>query len=279
MATVDEEYEFASQEFRVESTGASDIAWMAGVYFDTIDVVEVFHSNGMSHTGMGMSFRTDTAEEQDSWSVFGEVEFSLGDTVVAKVGGRYTDVKKSISYAQSVSTFDGTIDNPPLVLLNPDRLPAEFKDLDRTDDAFTPSLVVEWRPADDQMYYFSYRNGFKGGGYNHEPFPPGDERSEYEFDEETVDAYELGGKLGLLEGSATLNFALFWQDYEDLQVQSFDPTLDGGTGGFILGNAGKSRSRGAETRIQLGCIRLLDSAGQSRVPGFGVHRLSGRPML
>jgi iron complex outermembrane receptor protein len=55
-----------------------------------------------------------------------------------------------------------------------------------------------------------------------------------------VFSYELGAKMGLLEGAATLNFAVFRMEYEDLQVSSLVGDV------FVVGNAGKAISQGIE---------------------------------
>ncbi len=60
------------------------------------------------------------------------------------------------------------------------------------------------------------------------------------FDDETVLAYERGGLLGLLDGAAELNLAIFRMVYDDLQVSSLVGDV------YVVGNAGEAISQGVE---------------------------------
>ena len=56
------------------------------------------------------------------------------------------------------------------------------------------------------------------------------------FNDETVLAYEFGAKMGLLDGAAELNLAIFRMEYDDLQVGDV----------YVVGNAGEAISQGVE---------------------------------
>ena len=60
---------------------------------------------------------------------------------------------------------------------------------------WTPKFGIDWRPADDQLYYASYSKGFKSGGFNDLSVinPP--------FDPEYVKSYEIGAKTEWLDNT------------------------------------------------------------------------------
>ena len=89
------------------------------------------------------------------------------------------------------------------------------------------------------MIYASYSKGSKGGGFD-EQLTSGNP-DDWEFDDEKVNAYELGAKISFLERRANLNIAFFRSKYSDLQVSAFD-----GIAGFVVGNAAQATSRGIE---------------------------------
>ncbi len=84
-----------------------------------------------------------------------------------------------------------------------------------------------WTPkldfTDQTLVYGSYAHGYKAGGAN----PPG---AVFDFTEgvepdhpltfkpEFIDAFELGSKNTLLDGSLTLNADIFYYNYEDYQI-------------------------------------------------------------
>ncbi len=87
------------------------------------------------------------------------------------------------------------------------------------------------------MLYASYSEGFKAGGFDaraNNPFS-------FEFENEEADSYELGSKSRLFGGRLEVNAALFFTDYQDLQVSQFDGAL-----GFNVGNARKTEVMGLE---------------------------------
>jgi iron complex outermembrane receptor protein len=75
-----------------------------------------------------------------------------------------------------------------------------------------------------------YSTGYRAGGFNAQSTPayfaPG-------YDQEEVEAWEIGMKSDFLDGRARLNIALFDNEYTDLQVeqartpQVFVDTLNG----------------------------------------------------
>jgi iron complex outermembrane receptor protein len=107
-----------------------------------------------------------------------------------------------------------------------------------TETDWSPELTLSWDVNADTMLYVRGAQGHKGGGFNSATV--GQDASDRTFDDETVTGFELGGKLRLLGGTAALNFALFHQEFKDLQTSTWVGD------GFDVGNAGKSRSRGLE---------------------------------
>jgi outer membrane receptor protein involved in Fe transport len=115
------------------------------------------------------------------------------------------------------------------------------------------------------MIYASYTTGFKSGGFdvraNAHPDPTINNafnitsdasttpptvtvrpiEGTFEFEEEEVTNYEIGGKFVLAEGAAELNIALFRSDFTNMQTSQFD----GGVS-FNVTNAGVATVQGLE---------------------------------
>jgi outer membrane receptor protein involved in Fe transport len=91
------------------------------------------------------------------------------------------------------------------------------------------------------MGYFTWSRGIKSGGYdarsNNAPATGGS----FEFDDEEAESIEVGAKFVLADGAADLNVALYYTDYDQLQVSAFDGVL-----GFNVGNAARAVTSGAE---------------------------------
>jgi iron complex outermembrane receptor protein len=108
----------------------------------------------------------------------------------------------------------------------------------RKTDNWSPTVNLQWDYSDSGMAYARFSRGYKSGGFN-AALVDGN-ADIFEFDDEEADTYELGIKMELADGAATLNAAVFYTEFGDRQVSSFTET------GFVVGNAAESTSQGFE---------------------------------
>ena len=229
---ISETAEQLSQELRLQSTGSDRLEWMVGIYFDA---EEISTTNLATIPRVNLALNNNMRKQtSDSWSVFGSLRFALTDTLSAKIGGRYADVTKEADYERSVWALP-----PGSPTLGPQVVNFVLLD-EREDSEFTPDVTLEWRPVDGHMYYASYKEGFKAGGFDHSTGSPDLDR--FRFEPETIESYELGGKWSLLDGRMIAAVAIFRGDVEDLQVTA----LLNGEPGFQTTNAAKARTEGLE---------------------------------
>jgi outer membrane receptor protein involved in Fe transport len=79
-------------------------------------------------------------------------------------------------------------------------------------DAFSGRVVLDWQIAPDLLAYASYARGYKPGGLNSAA------STNPIYDREDLNAFEIGLKSLLADGSLLLNVAAFYNDYNDLQL-------------------------------------------------------------
>ncbi|WP_262503976.1 TonB-dependent receptor [Sphingosinithalassobacter sp. CS137] len=106
---------------------------------------------------------------------------------------------------------------------------------ERNEDKITGTAVLSYKPTDDLLVYASYSRGYKAGGFNLDrsalkspilPFSLAGGASlvsNLQFDEETVDAYEIGAKYST--GPFSLNLAAFRQEFSNFQLNTFNGTV------------------------------------------------------
>ncbi len=128
---------------------------------------------------------------------------------------------------------------------------------ERETDQWLPMANAQWDASEDSMLYATWSRGFKSGGFTGaddgepggvtqatwscEPPPPGQEwtpperwtpgercyydvtvpNEDFEYDDEEVEAFEVGGKHTLLGGAMTFNWAAYYTEYDDLQTSIF----------------------------------------------------------
>ena len=118
-------------------------------------------------------------------------------------------------------------------------VPGGARNEDRSFERVLPRGSLAYRCCDDFKTYFSAARGFKAGGFNLTS-PVGSES----YGTETSWTYEVGAKSQWLDDRVTANAAVFYVDWDDMQLSQFDPLA----GGFIS-NAGESTSHGIELEL------------------------------
>ncbi len=223
----DEEHDQFSQELRLESIGDGSIDYILGVFYQTeeIDHVQNFDFDTAQAIADGFPLppfvgRTqfDLTQDTDSYAAFGQITWHATDRLRATLGLRYTSDEKDLDFTR---TTTGTLPFPTYSLSD-----------SRKDSDTTPSFNVQYDLGDDTMIYASFSQGFKSGGFDFE--------SGEDFEEETVDAWEVGVKSTLADGSVELNASYFRSEFSDLQVAAWNGTA------FETGNAAEATTEGLE---------------------------------
>jgi iron complex outermembrane receptor protein len=106
--------------------------------------------------------------------------------------------------------------------------------------------------SDAIMGYVSYNRGYKSGGFN----TSAPANAQTPVLPEIVDAYEIGAKTELLDRRATANIALFYNDFNDLQVQTLQAAATGGVAA-VLTNAANSKIKGVDAEFRFAATRRL----------------------
>ncbi len=215
--------------------------------------------------------------ESDTYAVFAQATWNVTDAVRLTLGGRYTVEEKDASRRLDlVNNETGTINpgfgpsgapNDDLAALITGRIAfgQDYESLglldqqlggalsaslgvpllthnlqeDRDEDFFTPTIIAEWDVTFDTMLYANVSRGYKAGGFDYQG-ALGDPGS-FEYEEESLDSFEVGFKTNFADGAAELSGAVFFNKYDDLQVSVFDGFVS-----FVVDNAAEAEAWGVE---------------------------------
>ena len=220
--------------------------------------------------------RTETS------SVFADFTFDFTPQLSLSVGGRYTwDQRKSFVFKQNYlggPNFGASPDwgGNPIAFGAPAtnfRGEANFK-------RFTPRASLAFKPSADHMFYVSYSEGFKGGGFDPRgsatsaPDVNNDGIRSYQeiynylsFDPEVVKSYEIGWKGSAFDKRLTWALDGFYSDYTNVQIPGSVACTVGGVASFcgITTNAAKARIKGIELETNAVLARGFAGAGSNIV--------------
>ncbi|MDX3775074.1 TonB-dependent receptor [Chromatiaceae bacterium AAb-1] len=126
---------------------------------------------------------------------------------------------------------------------------------------FSPRLGVEYKYSRELMYYASYTNGFKSGGFDMRANMAINPNADEPYQEETVDTYEFGVKSEWFNQRLRLNAAAFLSKYDDMQVtvqRSVETSPGTVTVASQVLNAASADIQGLELEAQLAVTRDFD---------------------
>ncbi len=213
-----------SQEIRLTSADSGRLSWLAGTYFldqdaQRLDIGTVPALGGELLNIFERSGRQDLA-------VFGELGWKFTDRLEGVIGGRWYRIERD--------------------LVGVGKVPAgEFERAVEGDTSdFVAKASLAFDVNEQTMVYGQVSEGFRPGQFNTVPAVElcG---ARTLIDSDSLVNYEAGLKSRFRDGRVTLNVTAFHIDWDDMQVDTFDPDLDA-CGFVVLENAGSATSDGLE---------------------------------
>ena len=255
---IESEQDQVSQEFRLASAADDSLRWILGAYYFQEDKKG---STGPTFaTGMGtMLVRSEAEFDNTTYSGYFDVEYDISDSFTLKGGYRYSweNVSgQSVTLMAWESTLGGIDITTPSFSGGPlpemsemvpvaiaAGVPVTFNDdggagpqrvifvggplappanIDDTDfNEWGGKFGADWRPVDDVLVYAQWSRGFKAGRFPDAPMAVMNGFGDTPIEPEIVEAYEVGVKSDFAEGRARLNAAIFFNDYQDQQLNQF----------------------------------------------------------
>ena len=209
----------------------------------------------------GLNANTVGDVDTETWSLFADFTYDINDTVSLSLGGRFTSDERSSQVLRRSFTggFSPTFGGSAVVFATTSNFKGKAEDTE-----FSPRASISWQPNDEHHMYLSYSEGFKGGSFdpraqtsgapdldNDGTVTPDEIFAFMRFEPETVKSYEVGLKSSLLDNRLNTSIAVFFGDYEDVQIPgsvAFDTDGDGVNDTFagVTTNAGKADLPGIE---------------------------------
>ena len=221
-STTSSEQDQWSNELRYNGTfGSLDVT--TGFYYFTQDVA---YTERRFILGGLQNFFGGGAQDHDVLGIFGQFDYNVSDALTLILGGRWTREEKSaeISNIRANGNIAATVFGVPGCGVVEGTCPIDFTDSESWSN-FTPKVGFQWNAREDLNVYGHWTQGVRSGGYNFRntsttTFDPGP------FNEETVNAFEVGFKAQPADGRVTLNAAVYYNDINDMQreINLADPT-------------------------------------------------------
>ncbi|MDE2304081.1 MAG: TonB-dependent receptor [Gammaproteobacteria bacterium] len=236
-----------SHEVRLQSKPGGTTHWTAGLYYEqTKDRYSYFYTMpGINFQGSQAAsyisyyggnplpeewYSSDSRQDNHQVAAFGELTQDLTSRWSLTFGLR--DFRSRFSAG---SLWGGYFYQPkvPSGVANGSSSKIDYK------------AGVNFQATPTSLYYFSYAQGFRDGGFNTEAncYPKGVPAS---FSPDTLDSYELGWKLLFKDGRYRWNGAVYYMPWKGYQAAVYDLSICPNT---FNANIGDARVYGAETNF------------------------------
>jgi len=225
-----------THELRISSSEGERVNFVAGLFFDDIETtVDTnfyvpgsigFFAPNSPHSqstmvnpnprALGITFMNDAIRAEEQFAVFGEITFDITEKFSITGGARYYDLETSLVGSSNFATPCDPIDVPcgadadgdggrSYDVIFADDLPLKESDT-------ILKGIISYRQSDDTLFFFTYSEGFRPGGFNRTEGVP----LTYVSDE--VTNYEFGWKSTLFDGTLRFNGSIYKIDWDGLQV-------------------------------------------------------------
>ncbi len=271
-----------SQELRAASSDpAARLRWTAGLYYsrqkDVLDqTVDTIGVGAVLGTGTDIVYHGNTGTRTTQYAAFGDLTYALLPRLDANVGVRLFRVEQSVD-----TTGDG--------LLNGGHTHASGSS---REDGVNPKIGLSYRVTDDDLIYGSATKGYRPGGSNPFAVAPGLCGADLKalglsavptgYQSDKLWTYEAGSKNQFLDRKLTLNGAVFYTDWQNIQQKVFLPSC----GFSFTGNVGAATVKGAELSAEYEVVEGLTLSGTASYADAQITRTSpgvsarvGQPVL
>ena len=239
-----------SHELRLSSKPGGSTHWTAGLYWEqTRDIYSDFYAYpGINFNGQAaqtvLSYYEGATPLPGEWysysnqrtdnhqfATFGEITQDLTKQWSVIVGLRY------------FKSHDSTSDDWSGYFYQPkEPTPTESVSFSKV----TYKAGINYKYSDSALFYFSFAQGFRDGGFNTSA-GPANPLVPATYQPDTLDSYEIGWKTVMDGGRFLFNGAVYYMPWKNYQTAVFDLAIDPVT---FNANIGDARIYGIESNIE-----------------------------
>ncbi len=228
-----------SHEFRLASTGKTDLTWVAGLYLfsEKGNIDATFTNPALANQfgagNPGVRIIQDPVNSRSN-AVFGQATYSLSPALRLTAGLRTTADEKSRD--GRTTNIAGTFNAPSLV----NKAKVSYNQT-------TWKVGADYDLARNVLVYANVATGYKAGGY----FDGSNAAGDNTYRPELLTSVEAGVKGRFLDNRLRLSAAVFSYDYKDLQVSYVTVNPLSNQIGTITTNAARAKNAGLEVEAKM----------------------------
>ena len=250
---LEQEYDQFSQELQAVGLTLDDrLEYVAGIFYFQDDAeqdgIQFFFPLDLANPfPLAAASSPNFKAENESLAVYSQFAYTppiLEERLKMTAGARYTLEQREVEFltrngipGQGIDSLYPAVDDQGLPLYG-NRFDEDY-------DQLTWLLNASYRWTDDLSGYASISTGYRSGGFNGRAVSFATQSTPY--DEETLTNYELGLKSEWWDRRVRLNIALWYAEFDDIQIPVFVPSTTSASTQVV--NAGSAERWGSEVEL------------------------------
>ena len=260
-----------TQEFRIATPADKRVRMQAGVYYDKAKVFadNVFYYEGAAAQGYigqragggdiitdyirpdGGVYFNDAERGESQFALFGEASIDITPKLTLTAGIRWysqeVSLRGSVNCGGAFSTKAGVLPNGHTCGSGNYAVSLAGKS-PSTEKGTTPKVTLSYKPNDDMLFFATYSQGYRPGGFNRRGGPSRDPNFTipFTYQSDGVTNYEFGWKMQFANNTVRWNGSAFLIDWTGIPVSIYSPRISNST--FVL-NGPDARVKGITTDL------------------------------
>jgi iron complex outermembrane receptor protein len=283
------QHQFSEELQAVGTAFDSRLNYSAGVYY--------FNEGGFIHdypvfSGGLLQIDGNNNLDTSSYAAYSHVDYKVTDQIGLTIGARYSiEHKEFEGFQTDQNALNYKLANcfpvtPVCQALLGFPVPGQplryFPAGVNTQNfyIFNPTTGLQYHFTDDLMAYFSWSKGFKSGGWTTRLSTPIPNAHLAQFGPEKAETYEVGAKSEWLDRHLIVNWANFYTQYSDIQLnfqQGISPTLKNAGDAEILGSEVQADAILGGGLSLNGAAGYMDAYYTRLAPGTGIDSTNVNP--
>lgn len=280
-----------TEEFRISTPSENRFRVQAGVYYDKTRVIadNVFYYEGAAAQGFagqrpggtdkindyvrpaGGVYFNDAIRGESQIALFGEASFDITPQLTLTGGLRWYNQETSLTGSVNCGVLGApTLPNGHTCGSGNYAVSLAGKS-PHHEKGTTPKVTLSYKPNSDMLFYLTYSQGFRPGGFNRRGGQGNGFTVPYTYSSDSVKNYEFGWKTEFANHTFRWNGSAFLIDWTGIPIGIYAPQISNST--FII-NGPSARVKGVTTDFTWRATRGLTITGNlaynnSKLTSFG----------
>jgi outer membrane receptor protein involved in Fe transport len=257
-----------SQEFRISTPADKRVRMQAGIYYDRSKVIadNVWYYEGAAVQGFhgqipggddkitnyvrpdGGVYFNDAERGESQFALFGEASVDITPKLTLTAGIRWYNQEVSLRGSVNCGVLGApTLPNGHVCGSGNYGVSLAGKSPSH-EKGTTPKVTLSYKPNDDMLFYATFSEGYRPGGFNRRGGPSRDPNFiiPFTYQSDGVKNYEFGWKMQFANNRLRWNGSAFLIDWTGIPVSIYAPSLSNST--FVL-NGPNARVKGITTDL------------------------------